>query len=178
MSFTQNDIYRWDDKEEYYVNQGCYEPMSKDSVFGFDDFFEGIAEDIRALDEKRELLKKIGRSASLNYLLHGEPGTGKTSTVKVIGSTYRLDIYIASFNGKINEKNIQRIIKPVVGRSVFLLVEDFDRYLESEESSKQISTFLNALDGVEPADGVIRFFTANDTEVIANNRALISRIKE
>jgi SpoVK/Ycf46/Vps4 family AAA+-type ATPase len=38
-----------------------------------------------------------------------------------------------------------------------------------------MSTVLNAMDGVMPAFGVIRFFSANDPNVIASNEALASR---
>jgi SpoVK/Ycf46/Vps4 family AAA+-type ATPase len=143
-----------------------------------DKVFEDIALDMRILKEKSHtVLKKVGRTASLNYLLYGDPGTGKTSTIKAIGSMYNMDIYIASFNQHVNEDIIQRIMTPIVKQNVLLLVEDFDRYLTSETSSRQVSSFLNALDGVEPSDGVIRFFTANDPSIIAENKALLSRMQ-
>ena len=40
-----------------------------------------------------------------------------------------------------------------------------------------MSSLLNAIDGVMPAFGVIRFFSANDPNIISGNEALSSRFK-
>jgi len=39
-----------------------------------------------------------------------------------------------------------------------------------------MSNILNSIDGVEPSDGVIRFFSANNTETVKLNKAFLTRM--
>ncbi|KAL0477945.1 hypothetical protein AKO1_012382, partial [Acrasis kona] len=171
----KSNIYRWSKRDQYWMRQSACEPLDRSLVFGYDDIFDQIEQDMDAISKKEELLKLIGRSSSLNYLLHGPPGYGKTSTIKVIATQNELDVYIASFNGITDESVIQKIMTPIDHGKAILLIEDFDRYMKSQDSN--MSAFLNALDGVEPSQGIIRFFTANNPEVIVRNKAFTSRMQ-
>ncbi|KAG2378192.1 hypothetical protein C9374_008335 [Naegleria lovaniensis] len=68
-----------------------------------------------------------------------------------------------------------KIINPEKHEYVVVLIEDFDRYLNSC-NSEEMSNVLNAIDGVEPSDGIIRVFSANNTEDIKLNKAFLSRM--
>ncbi|KAL9656804.1 hypothetical protein ABK040_004340 [Willaertia magna] len=68
-----------------------------------------------------------------------------------------------------------RITNPSKNRYIIVMIEDFDRYLENC-NNEDMSNILNAVDGVEPNDGIIRFFSANNTDAIRLNKAFLTRM--
>ena len=45
-----------------------------------------------------------------------------------------------------------------------------------ENPKHNMSEILNSLDGIETSEGCIRFFTANNVDIIMNNKALVNRM--
>jgi len=61
---------------------GAYDPRPRTEYVGGDSYICTVLQDIQILSEHNDYLKSIGESShSLNYLLHGPPGVGKTSLV-------------------------------------------------------------------------------------------------
>jgi hypothetical protein len=174
---SNKSIFRYSDTSHYYKKKGPRTDLPREALLGYDHVIEEIEHDIKLLKSKRDLFERTGRPNSMNYLFYGEPGTGKTTMIKVICSIHNFNLYIVSFNLNLSEADLSQIMTPPSAGLCALIIEDFDRYLESEESMKQMSTFLNALDGVENSNGVVRFFTANNTEAIYKNKALMSRLQ-
>jgi SpoVK/Ycf46/Vps4 family AAA+-type ATPase len=119
-----------------------------------------------------EFLKNINESQSINILLYGPPGCGKTSLWKLIASLTERTV------GIINHTNIG------FGKNVFspnstykidtIIVEDFDRWFKLNPD-RDIAEILNSLDGVNDNSSYLRFFTCNDTTLIEENKALLDR---
>ena len=104
------------------------------------------------------------------YLLHGPPGTGKTSTVLAASSRMGRDIYRMSLSvSGLDDASLMSAVANVPVGSVILL-EDVDalfgRCREKENAADvSFSGLLNALDGVNDyARGLIFFITTNHVD--------------
>ena len=85
-----------------YQQQGNYSPKQTSDLVGCNGYIERIMLDIVEHDKYKDYLNGIGENhRSLNYLMHGPPGCGKTSTIKAIATTLKLPIYIVN-GGSLN----------------------------------------------------------------------------
>lgn len=126
------------------------------------------------------------------YLLHGVPGSGKTSLIHSMAGELGLDIYVVSLSGKGMSDNTLATLMGQVPSRCILLLEDLDAAftrsvsrdekstgipddsLSSDKDSKKdqssdgstlsLSGLLNALDGVAAAEGRLLFATTNHIE--------------
>lgn len=108
----------------------------------------------------------------LTYLLHGEPGTGKTSLIKVIASEFNMPIHRINISQS-SDTSFEKLIAGSPKNSI-ILIEDIDSASstmdrESDEDEKKSSSdknlsltgILNTLDGIVPVDQCLIFLTTN-----------------
>lgn len=130
-----------------------------------------LSEVVHFLDGRKQFIE-LNLTYKLSFLLHGLPGTGKTSIVKAIASTYDLPIYVLNIS-KVKEVDLHTLINGIPERSI-LLLEDFDschclhKVSKNEKVNEYLnrSTILNLLDGVISLNGLIVFMTTNHIELI------------
>jgi hypothetical protein len=105
-------------------------------------------------------------------LLHGEPGTGKTSYITALAEYFNVPAYIfdlATFNNQDLESEWERIKS---NTPCFVVFEDFDSVFNGRDNvyaqtqtmtGKPISfdCVLNVLDGAVKYDGIVVFITTN-----------------
>jgi hypothetical protein len=170
-------LYHQDCYGNWYASD-TYDKRSIEAYIGYQEYVDRINKDIVLFREHHKLLKSIGENKSLNYLLFGPPGTGKTTLIMTIASLHNIPVYVVGKNAR---KSVS--LTPPKGKHEdafrILLFEDFDRCLENPEHQKDgsfMSDVLNTLDGVNSGESVIRFFTGNDCKVIFHNNALINRM--
>lgn len=144
------------------------------------DIKDSLVENLSYFFDNREWYVKRGLSYKQTYILHGLPGTGKSSTIKALASNFNKNIClidITSMGNAVFEKAMA-----TVPRNSIVLIEDFDscRALhtrvdsESDEISKlseltevlSLSKVLNVLDGVVSLDDTVVFLTTNHLEKI------------
>ncbi len=105
------------------------------------------------------------------YLLHGPPGTGKTSIVRALAAEHGLDIWYAPLGDVRGDATLQKLLDKVQPKSVVLL-EDIDVFEAARNrdiaggSGISLSGFLNVLDGVATPHGMVVFLTTNDRSVL------------
>lgn len=155
-----------------WVDSGVYTETSMTKLIGYRDQFDRFCTDIDNNRNHKIFLDSIGEgSNSINYLLYGTPGCGKTTFIRSLAIKYGYTILVVRTDYKYANYNV--ILSPNIQGDVILLFEDFDRYLSMNDVN--MSAILNELDGVNK-NRIIRIFTANDPEIIRNNEALFSRI--
>lgn len=145
---------------------------SIESVILNKDLKEKIVSDIRYFYDNPEWYLKKGFAHKQTYVLHGAPGTGKSSTIKALASYFEKNICVldmADMSGASFEKAMATAPK-----GSFILAEDFDacmatgkregnpeKSLMEELSGITLSKILNVLDGVVSLDGTVIFLTTN-----------------
>ncbi len=105
------------------------------------------------------------------FLLHGPPGTGKTSIVKGLAKKYNLDIYIISFSSTNFDESTLTDLFNDIPEGVIVLFEDIDGLFKSRQDPNKspeaddnpisFRSFINLLDGVMSPEGVLIFMTTN-----------------
>ena len=119
------------------------------------------------------------------YLLYGEPGCGKSSSIKAIANKYRLPIFNLDLETvKTNSQLISLtndILCEVPDKPYILAMEDFDRYemftcgwrYQERKDRVTMQCLLNVIDGIVESHGRILIMTCNDKEKIISNQALV-----
>jgi len=121
-----------------------------------------IIDDIINFQNSSEWYINNGIPYRRGYLLHGPPGTGKTSFILAIAGKLRLNIcYLNLSSGNIDDDGLNRALNDAPAHSIILL-EDIDsifvqRHSISQEGNQKaqitFSGLLNALDGVRSQEG-------------------------
>ncbi|GLT88106.1 hypothetical protein SLE2022_061450 [Rubroshorea leprosula] len=86
---------------------------------------EDVINDLDAFCGQKEFFQKVGRAWKRGYLLHGPPGTGKSSLVAAIANHLRCNIYDLQLQRVRSDAELRRILTFTTSRSI-LLVEDID----------------------------------------------------
>ena len=138
---------------------------------------EGVAnrlvEDITQFQNSEKWYKDKGIPYRRGYLLHGPPGTGKTSFTQAIAGALGYNICYLNLSGNtLDDDGLNRALNDAPAKSIILL-EDIDGIFVARESVTQsndggrhvsFSGLLNALDGVRSQEGRILFMTTNHRE--------------
>lgn len=95
-----------------------------------EDLKRGLTDDLDRFISKKDFYKRVGRHWMRYYLLHGLPGTGKTSLVAAIAKYINFDVYNLRLpEGVKTDFDPRRLIVRVKDSSI-LVVEDIDTSLE------------------------------------------------
>lgn len=142
----------------------------------------------RFIDNEPYYLKK-GLPYKRGYLLHGEPGCGKTSLIKAVSHDMNIPIFILDLNILTNNAELIAILNEINyyindKQKYFLVFEDFDRtnlfkanndYDQNNRKSNKITEdcILNILDGIDESYGRIVVITTNSLNKIKSIKSLI-----
>jgi hypothetical protein len=131
---------------------------------------ERIRDDMQDfLDQESEYVRR-GIPYHRGYMLHGPPGTGKTSIARALAAHFQLDLWYAPLGDLDKDTKLLGLINRVRPGSI-LLLEDIDvfhatRSREEDVNSVSMAGLLNALDGVATPHGLITIMTTNDISII------------
>lgn len=141
---------------------------------------ETVEQDIKTYLDKntKAYYAERGIPYRRGLLLHGPPGTGKTSLAIALASEHNLDIYLMSLSAAwMDDTTLERLFEVLPPRSI-VLMEDIDSAGVKRENMTSLSdgkdgksaagvtmsALLNVLDGVYAAEGRINIMTTNHPE--------------
>lgn len=166
-------IHKW--CGDYWNKRGSQASRKFDSVILPKATKNNIVDHIGTFLGEREWYMKHGIPYRTGMILHGIPGTGKTSLVRALCDKFEKPLYILSLNG-ITDTTLEDAFDELPHDSL-VLIEDIDTYTVTSDRGTDGGTggssvlemltlggLLNAIDGVIASDGRILIATTNHIE--------------
>ncbi|KAI8642722.1 P-loop containing nucleoside triphosphate hydrolase protein [Parasitella parasitica] len=170
--------YGWDDDNQW-KEHGFRKIRSFNSVVLKKGEQERILNDILTFKESKEWYEDRGIPYRRGYLLHGPPGTGKTSFIQSLASRVKMNVAILNLSAAADDDSLSSALAQVP-KNCILVIEDIDHYKFDEglsekksddkdskkDNSVSVSGILNAIDGIASLEESIIFMTCNDMNTI------------
>jgi len=117
-------------------------PETFDIGLNYGKNFESVSE---------KMIKSLNENSSGLYMLHGRPGTGKTTYIRYLASVLKKDVifFPTSFVDEITNPSILSLLKKK--QDCVMILEDAEKALTKRSLSDQpslVSTLLNMTDGI------------------------------
>lgn len=136
-----------------------------------------LYDDIQNFLDNEEWFTNKGIPYKRGYLLHGPPGTGKTSIIKAVANTHQLPIFNLDLSSVRNNADLLKLVTDINylsnNKKYIVTIEDidrcplfsnsYDRFRQLEKNTLSIDCLLNVLDGIMETHGRLFFMSANDT---------------
>jgi AAA+ superfamily predicted ATPase len=189
-----NSVIRGKKKEEQFVEWGYVTVKTNKTLNNtiYDDEIKtGLFDDIDNFMSNEKWYMERGIPYKRGYFLYSTPGQGKTSVAKIIANKYDIPIFCLDLTTVKENSDLTKLITSINyhinnNERYILLIEDIDNhefikggnngvYYYDAPKKEHISMdcFLNVLDGVTEPHGRIVIMTANQSDAIISNRALL-----
>lgn len=127
-----------------------------------------VVKEIRFWYKSKKWYEERGVPHRRGYLLHGGPGTGKSSFVRALAEDLDLPVYVFDLSSFDNGEFIESWQRAVAGAPCIALIEDVDAVFHGRdnvvEGGLTFDCLLNCIDGVERSNGLLTVITTNRLE--------------
>jgi hypothetical protein len=148
------------------------QPRSRESVVLKEGQMDRILGYLDSFLSNRAAYQKADIPFRTGILLHGEPGSGKSSTALAIANELKMNVYIVSLTSLSSDEALNDCFTAIPANSIVIL-EDIDivsavkeRDKDDDDNGVTMTGMLNVLDGFQSPPGVITIMTTNRLEVL------------
>lgn len=147
------------------------QPRSPESVILKDGQMDRILDYLNGFLSNYQAYAKVDIPFRTGILLHGEPGSGKSSTALAIANALKMNVYIVSLTSLSNDEALSDAFGAIPANSIVIL-EDIDIVSavknrdDDNENGVTMTGMLNVLDGFQSPPGVITIMTTNRLDVL------------
>ncbi|KAF9172090.1 hypothetical protein BGX21_005458 [Mortierella sp. AD011] len=168
-------IYTSQPYDSYWSSSSTRSPRAFHSVILAEGLKEELLNDITMFRNSAQWYHDRGVPYRRGYLLHGPPGTGKTSFIVALAGHLRMSVCIVNLGiSGLNDQQLDQLLNNAPRNSI-LLMEDVDAALIKRKAGKAqsgsnnvtLSGILNALDGITAQEGSVVFMTTNHIRKLA-----------
>ncbi|KAG0339709.1 hypothetical protein BG000_001568 [Podila horticola] len=168
-------IYTSQPYDTYWSSSSTRAPRAFHSVILAKGLKEELLQDISTFRNSSQWYHDRGVPYRRGYLLHGPPGTGKTSFIIALAGHLRMSVCIVNLGiSGLNDQQLDQLLNNAPRNSI-LLMEDVDAALIKRQAGKAqsgsnnvtLSGILNALDGITAQEGSVVFMTTNHIRKLA-----------
>jgi hypothetical protein len=151
---------------EFWAHEHTLPRRSLSTVHHPDDIKLRLKEMLSRFRDSEAAYVQAGIPYKLVTLLHGPPGTGKSSLIFSLASDLDFEnVYVLTVSSTMTDSNFVGLMHSMRPNSV-LLLEDADTMVVNRKDKQGInfSTMLNVLDGPLRPHGLVAFLTTNHIE--------------
>lgn len=155
------------------------QPVTWEDVILPEDVREQIMDMVHVFDNP-DLARSLGVAAPAGVLLHGPPGTGKTTIARAMATEVQASFYeqsaadlLSKWAGESEERVAKLFIKARANRPSVIFIDEVDSLLRRRSSDsatpweeRVISQFLRELDGLISSEGVFLVGATNRLDII------------
>lgn len=149
----------------YWSTAGAVVRRSVSTLVADDDRFERLLDDVRRFYGASDWYSARGVPWRRGYLLHGPPGTGKSSAIRAVASELDLGLAILDVGRRTLTDDLLCEALADAPQDALLVFEDIDAAFRERKADAaagvSFSGLLNALDGVAAQEGRALFMTTN-----------------
>lgn len=113
---------------------------------------DDIVSDLKKFIRRKEFYSRVGRAWKRGYLLHGPPGTGKTSLIAAIANFLEFDIYDLELTAVTSNSQLRKLLIATSSKSV-IVVEDIDCTLDLSERNNRRGRKPEKISGGDRPEG-------------------------
>ena len=138
-----------------------------------DDSARELVQEAKRWNETESWHRDRGLPWRRGYLLHGQPGTGKTALARAIAEDLDLPIFVFDLATLKNDELLKAWNQMLAEVPCMALIEDIDAVFEGRTNvavkqgpSLTFDCLLNCLDGVQRADGLMVMISTNHLDKV------------
>ncbi|OAY83870.1 putative mitochondrial chaperone bcs1 [Ananas comosus] len=136
--YTNRAVHPGDDQSHCWLwsSQPFEHPSTFDTIALDPVLKDDIRADLLQFVARRDYYTRVGRAWKRGYLLHGPPGTGKTSLVAAMANLLEFDIYDLELTTVASNSHLRRLLVSTAPKSI-LVIEDIDCSLDLSDRKKK-----------------------------------------
>lgn len=140
-----------------------------DTIYIKKEIKDKLIKQLEKFFKSEELYDRYGVTFKRIHLLHGPPGTGKTSTITAVASYFGKNLAKFTITPSVNSQKLEFAFQSLP-HDTFLILEDVDALFSQRDAKTSVdfSTMLNCLDGITTKKGLVMFMTTNHIQQLDN----------